>query len=129
MQLAVPRFPFLGVERDRVMIERAIAVNPLVRHKIAHLGAQGQEWLAALPNLIGAMERQWSITVGQPLPGGTGSALARGYSRLLATQTGIDETAIWEWGFLERVSTGLYVLEFGAEDFGRSFLDTAELLV
>jgi hypothetical protein len=50
------------------------------------------------------------------------------YRRLLASRTGVDETAIWEWGFLERVSTGLYVLEFGDEHLTRRFLDTAEML-
>ena len=30
---------------------------------------------------------------------------------------------------LERVSTGLYILEVGAEALGREFLETAEMLV
>ncbi|MWA15604.1 aminoglycoside phosphotransferase family protein [Streptomyces sp. BA2] len=54
--------------------------------------------------------------------------LIRSYCALLADRTGSDERAIWEWGYLERVSTGLYVLDFGAEERGRPFLDTAELL-
>jgi streptomycin 6-kinase len=32
---------------------------------------------------------------------------------MLATLTGVDETAIWEWGFIERVSTGLLATELG----------------
>lgn len=56
-------------------------------------------------------------------------ALLEGYAARLAARTGYDEAAIWEWGFLERVSTGLYVLDFGAERLGREFLDSAELLV
>ncbi|MGW6057287.1 aminoglycoside phosphotransferase family protein [Streptomyces sp. NPDC055189] len=55
--------------------------------------------------------------------------LIRAYCALLADRTGVDQRAIWEWGFLERVSTGLYVLGFGAERLGRPFLDSAELLV
>ena len=35
----------------------------------------------------------------------------------------MDGTAIWEWGFLERVSTGLFVLAFGAEDVESRRLD------
>jgi streptomycin 6-kinase len=50
-------------------------------------------------------------------------------ARQLAAATRIDETAIWEWSFLERVSTDLYTLNFGAEDLSRPFLDTADLLV
>jgi streptomycin 6-kinase len=56
-------------------------------------------------------------------------ALARRYCRLLADHTGVDEEAIWEWGFLERVSTGLYVLQYGAADMARPYLESAELLV
>ncbi|MEU3737764.1 phosphotransferase [Streptomyces sp. NPDC032198] len=55
-------------------------------------------------------------------------SLLRSYCALLADRTGVDGQAVWEWGFLERVSTGLFVLGFGAEELGRPFLDTAELL-
>ncbi len=54
--------------------------------------------------------------------------LARRYCRLLATRSGMDEAAIWEWGFLERVSTGLYALQVGGEELGRPHLTTAELI-
>ena len=37
------------------------------------------------------------------------------YAQLLADRTGVDATRIWRWAFLERVSTGLYVLGFGSE--------------
>jgi streptomycin 6-kinase len=56
-------------------------------------------------------------------------ALTRGYCRLLARGSGLDEQAIWEWGYLERVSTGLYATAMGAHELGRPFLDTAELLL
>ncbi len=59
---------------------------------------------------------------------GDGPELARRYVALLAIETGIDETAIWEWGFLERVVTGLYTLACGVSGVARPFLDTAELL-
>jgi streptomycin 6-kinase len=48
---------------------------------------------------------------------------------LLAGRSGVDATRIWEWGFLERVSTGLYVRSFGAERVAEPFLRTAALLV
>ena len=73
---------------------------------------------------LGVVLRDWSP---QLLAGDT-SALARGYCRLLATETGVDETAIWEWGFLERVSSGLYTMQFAGPDLYRPFLDTAERL-
>lgn len=55
--------------------------------------------------------------------------LLEGWCRLLADRTGLDEQRIWAWGYLERVSTGLYVMGFGATGMGRWFLDRAELLV
>ena len=57
------------------------------------------------------------------------TGLARHYCQLLATGSGLDEQAIWEWGYLERVSTGLYCLAIGANELGQPFLDTAELLL
>ncbi|MEV0319835.1 aminoglycoside phosphotransferase family protein [Streptomyces sp. NPDC050658] len=74
---------------------------------------------------LGVVLRDWCAE----LLDGDAPTLARSYCALLAERTGIEARAIWEWGFLERVSTGLYVLDFGAEEFGRTFLDTAELLV
>ena len=51
------------------------------------------------------------------------------YAQLLADRTGVDVTRIWRWAYLERVSTGLYVLGFGSEAVGRPFLDSAERLL
>jgi len=57
------------------------------------------------------------------------SGLARHYCRLLAANSGVDEQEIWEWGFLERVSTGLYALAMGAGELSRPFFETAEALL
>jgi streptomycin 6-kinase len=56
-------------------------------------------------------------------------SLALSYCRRLANGSGVDEQAIWEWGFLERVSTGLYALSLGADELGQAHLDTAERLI
>ena len=53
----------------------------------------------------------------------------RDYAARLADATGEDADAVWDWGYLERVSTGLYVLSFGADTLGRRFLDSARALV
>jgi streptomycin 6-kinase len=58
-----------------------------------------------------------------------GRPLAESYAQLLADRTGVDVTRIWRWAFLERVSTGLYVLGFGSEAVGRPFLTSAERLL
>jgi hypothetical protein len=93
---------------DRVMNERMVPVQGLVRQKLMHLGSQGEQWLAELPDLIAHLEREWAITVGRPLAGGSVSyvtsartadgrgavVLAHRYCELLSTQTDIEETAI-----------------------------------
>ncbi|WP_415645871.1 aminoglycoside phosphotransferase family protein [Stackebrandtia soli] len=56
-------------------------------------------------------------------------ALLRGYCHRLARATGIDADAVWDWGFVERVSSGLYLLRYGHQKEGRGYLDSAERLV
>jgi streptomycin 6-kinase len=74
---------------------------------------------------LGVVLRDWSVEILE----GDAPAIAHRYCALLASESGFDEMTIWEWGFVERVSTGLYLLSFGAEELARPFLDTAELLV
>ena len=74
---------------------------------------------------LGVVLRGWC----EQLLAGNALALARRYCELLSAESGLDENAIWEWGFLERVSTGLYILEIGANEHGRPYLETAEMLV
>jgi streptomycin 6-kinase len=56
-----------------------------------------------------------------------GDALQLGYDRaqLLSQLTGVDEEAIWQWGFVERVSTGLYTMTLG-HDGAADFLEVAD---
>ena len=46
--------------------------------------------------------------------------------RYLARHTGLDEQAIWQWGFIERTSTGLHLLELGLAEAGEQMLGIAE---
>jgi streptomycin 6-kinase len=73
---------------------------------------------------LGVVLRDWC----PELLAGDALSVARSYCRLLADETGLDEIAIWEWGLLERVSSGLYLLQLGAVDQARPFLTTAERL-
>jgi streptomycin 6-kinase len=75
---------------------------------------------------LGVALRDWNA---QLLASDDPLSLARSYCRVLAGGSGVDEQAIWEWGFLERVSTGLYVLSLGADEQGQAHLDTAERLI
>lgn len=75
---------------------------------------------------LGVVLRDWSS---QLLATAEPGALARRYCLLLADRTGIDARAVWEWGYLERVSSGLFAMSFGADLLGRRFLASADLLV
>jgi streptomycin 6-kinase len=56
-------------------------------------------------------------------------ALVRGWCDRLAAATGVDRQAIWEWGFFERVSTGLHMIRYGHPEEGRAHLASAERLL
>ena len=73
----------------------------------------------------GVVLRDWTGQLG----GSQARAVLERYCGLLADHTGLAWQRIWEWGFLERVSTGLYVTGFGAERIGAAFLRSAEALV
>lgn len=50
-------------------------------------------------------------------------------ARWLAGRTGLEAEAIWEWGVVERVSTGLLCVEIDLQPVGREMLDAAERVV
>lgn len=47
-------------------------------------------------------------------------------SRWLAARTGLDATAVWEWGVVERVSTGLLCTKVDLQPVGRDMLAAAD---
>ncbi len=47
-------------------------------------------------------------------------------ARWLARRCGLNSTAIWEWGVVERVSTGLLATQIDLQPMGREMLRTAE---
>jgi streptomycin 6-kinase len=49
-------------------------------------------------------------------------------ARQLAARTGLDETAIWEWGVVERVSTGLLGTKVGMQPVAGEMLAVADRL-
>jgi streptomycin 6-kinase len=61
----------------------------------------------------------------EPLLGGDTARLVRARADRLAARCGVDPDAVWEWGFIERVSTGLAnVRDFDSGD-GAMFLEVA----
>ncbi len=75
---------------------------------------------------LGVVLREWCDEV---LAAEDPRKLLRTYCELLAGETGVDDAAIWEWGFVERVTSGLYCVRSGMEAMGRRFLEAAERLV
>jgi len=47
-------------------------------------------------------------------------------ARMLARRTGLDATANWEWGVVERVSTGLVLTRIHLQPVGREMLEVAD---
>jgi streptomycin 6-kinase len=74
---------------------------------------------------LGVVLRDWC----PELLAGDVPSVAHRYCRQIAARTGMEEAAIWEWGFLERVSTGLYSLSLTTEDLTPPHLTTAETLL
>lgn len=66
--------------------------------------------------------REWS----RELLEGDAARLGRERCEYLASLTGVDPGGIWEWGFVERVSTGLFAMRVGADRMGREMLAVAE---
>jgi streptomycin 6-kinase len=76
-------------------------------------------------------EREYDLAIpmrefNEELLAGDALSIGQERCRFLAQLTGTDANAIWEWGFIERVSTGLLCLQEG-HDFARQFLDIAEV--
>jgi streptomycin 6-kinase len=74
---------------------------------------------------LGVVLRDWT----SQLRGADAEPTLRTYCSRLADRTGVDAVRIWEWGFVERVSTGLYLKSFGADGLAGRFLASAEALL
>ena len=66
--------------------------------------------------------REWSAE----LLAGDAEKLGRERCARLSHLTGVEPRAIWEWGFVERVSTGLLATGVGGNLVGKEMLDVAE---
>jgi len=75
---------------------------------------------------LGVVMRDWNeelLAAADPL------AVAHEYCQLLARESGLDGATIWEWGFIERVSSGLYLCAYGSSEHGQLFFKTAQHLL
>ena len=80
-----------------------VRLEPLTRHRLAAMGEPGRAWIAALPDLLAHLERQWSITLGRVIPGGSGSYVA--HARLAGGSSGVVKVAVLDEGWAEQVAT------------------------
>lgn len=70
---------------------------------------------------LGVLMREWVDDYGQ-------DPLKKGKQRCeyLHQLTGVSKQAIWEWGYIQTVSTALVLLQIGQEDMGHKMLWVAE---
>jgi len=61
----------------------------------------------------------------EPLLAGDTPYLVRERAQLLADRCVVDPDVVWEWGFIERVATGLANLRDFDNDNGVMFLEVA----
>ncbi|MGV8853314.1 MAG: antibiotic biosynthesis monooxygenase [Devosia sp.] len=73
---------------------------------------------------LGVLLRAWH----DGIAGRHAHDIARAHARHLTTRTQVPSEAIWQWGYIERVSTGLHLLEIGQADKGRTYLGVAEAI-
>ncbi|MEM7738966.1 MAG: aminoglycoside phosphotransferase family protein [Deinococcota bacterium] len=73
---------------------------------------------------LGVMMRDFS----QHFLAGDTLRLAQECCQMLASLTTTDANAIWQWSFLERMSTGLLLLKIGLTDEGKAMLSVADCL-
>lgn len=66
--------------------------------------------------------REW----GDELLAGDPAALGRRRCEQLARLTGVEPEPIWQWGFIERVSTGLLLHQLGQPGLAQEFLTVAD---
>ena len=74
---------------------------------------------------VGAALRDWS----GHLRGPDAATRLRSWCRLAADAAGVDPDRTWAWAHLERVTTGLFLLDLGAPRVAAPFLEVAEALV
>ena len=91
----------VGRRRGLTAISRPLVVDP--------------DGMRAEPALDLAIPmRSWS----EELLAGDAAALAHARCALISSMTGIAAEPIWQWGFMERMSTGLYLMQLGSRDEG-----------
>jgi streptomycin 6-kinase len=134
----------LGQPCERAVIDRALALcerraaafDP-TRAVLVHGDAHGWNTLDAgggtykfvdVEGLCSEREHDLSVAMreyNEPLVRGDTPRLVRDRAAYLAQRCGVDPQIVWEWGFIERVSTGLANVRDFDNDDGTMFLEVA----
>ena len=73
---------------------------------------------------LGVVLRAWH----EGITGRHAHDIARSHARHLTSRTQVPAEAIWQWGYVERVSTGLHLMELGEMAQGQQYLAVAEAI-
>ena len=109
--------------------ERAVLVHGDIHewNALRELGRRGRFKLVDPKGLLAEAEYDMGILMrGDPLELVQGDPFDR--ARWLANRTGLDATAIWEWGVVERLSSGLHSTSIDLQPFGRQLLEVADVV-
>jgi len=74
---------------------------------------------------LGVLLRAWNEGLGSR----HAHDIARSHARHLGTRTQVSAEAIWQWGFIERLSSGLHLLQQGEQAKASEILRVAEALL
>ena len=126
---------------SRQWLPSGTAPDPVAWSGTSRINFDGlNDALARVPDTIGDIEERGYMMVGLlddqlPFSDFDADGVARGFEadlarlfagRWLGDLTGVDPVAIWEWGLIERVSTGLMCLDIGMDDVGTEMLAAAD---
>lgn len=134
----------LGEPCERTVIDQAVtlcgrraaAFDP-ARSVLVHGDAHGWNTLAAgrgtykfvdVEGLYSEREHDLGVAMREyndPLLQGDTARRVRDRAEFLAARCGVDPQVVWEWGFIERVSTGLANLRDFDDESGGAFLEVA----
>ncbi|HUC05752.1 MAG TPA: hypothetical protein VL961_10155, partial [Acidimicrobiales bacterium] len=104
--------------------EKAVVVHGDV-HQLNALQSSGGFKLVDPDGLLAEAEYDLGVLMrGDPVELLAGDPLER--ARWLATRMGLDPVAIWEWGVVERLSTGLLCTQVHLQPLGSETLRAAE---
>ena len=107
---------------------RAVLVHGDVHQWNALQASDGRFKLVDPDGLLAEPEYDLGIIMREdPVELMEGDPMAR--ARRLAARTGLDAQAIWEWGVVERMSTGLLAAKVGLQPVAGQMLRAAELVV